>query len=135
MEMEKKANVLLVDDELDFLRPIVAWLKSIGYTVSLALNGKDAVQLVKGSNQYSILFLDMDMPDMSGLEVLEKIREFNREMPILLMVQNSKDEKRFVRARDFGISGFFEKSATFDEFVKMLEKTLQVHKQYRPYSA
>lgn len=132
--MEKKASVLLVDDELEFLRPIVTWLKSIGYMVSIALNGKDAIQLIKGSSPPDILFLDMDMPEMSGPEVLEKIREFNKELPILLMVENSNDEKRFVRARDFGISGFFAKKETFDEFVKILEKTLQVHRQYRPYS-
>lgn len=133
--MEKKASILLVDDEVDFLRSIVKWLKSIGYTVSIALNGKDAIQLIKGANAVNILFLDMDMPEMSGLEVLEKIREFNKELPILLMVDNSSDEKRFVRARDFGISGFFDKSETFDEFVEVLEKTLQLHRQYRPYSA
>lgn len=132
---EKKVSILLVDDEIDFMRPIVAWLKSIGYVVSIALNGKDAIHLIKGGNVPAILFLDMDMPEMGGLEVLKEIRAFNKELPILLMVENSKDEQRFVRARDFGISGFFDKSETFDKFVEVLEKTIQLHRQYRPYSA
>ncbi|MFH1691327.1 MAG: response regulator [Candidatus Omnitrophota bacterium] len=132
--MEKKANVLLVDDELDFLRTIVTWLKSIGYTVSIALSGEDALQRLKGSNLPDIIFLDIDMPEMSGLETLGKIREFNKELPILMMIKDSKEEKRFVAARNLGISGFFAKNETFDEFVKILEKTLQVHRQYRPYS-
>lgn len=133
--MEKKASVLLVDDELEFLRTVVPWLKSIGYTVSIALNGEDALLRVKSSSPPDILFLDIDMPGMSGLEVLEKVREFNKELPILIMIEESKDEKRFVSARNFGISGFLAKNETFDEFVKILEKTLQVHKQYRPYSS
>lgn len=132
--MEKKVNILLVDDELEFLRPVVTWLKSIGYTVLIATNGQEAIQRVQSTSVPDIIFLDIDLPGVSGLEVLEKIREFNRQLPVILMIKESKDENRYVRARELGISGFFAKDSTFDEFVKMLEKTLQVHKLYRPYN-
>lgn len=133
--MEKKTSILLVDDDLDFLRPIVSWLKSIGYTVAIAVNETDCLQRIKGSSSPDIIFLDIDVPDIGGLVVLEKIRAFNKAVPVIIMIKESRDENRYVRARDLGISGFFSKDSTFDEFVKMLEKILQLYKLYRPYVA
>ncbi len=64
-----KAKVLWVDDEIDLLRIQILFLEEKGHTVSTANNGDDALDLIK-ENHYDIIFLDENMPGISGLDVL-----------------------------------------------------------------
>ena len=68
----KKATVLWVDDEIDLLKVQILFLKSKGYEIETAYNGNDALELVK-NNFFDIIFLDENMPGLSGLETLREI--------------------------------------------------------------
>ena len=130
--MEDKIHILLVDDEPDYLELMAFWLKSKGYFVSAAPNGEKAIQIIKEENPH-IIFLDINMPGIDGIETLRRIREFNQELPVI-MVTAFPDEKKFSQTQKLNISGFFAKDAGFGELRNTIEVTLRTHKKLRPSS-
>jgi DNA-binding response OmpR family regulator len=69
-----KIKILWVDDEIDLLKPHILFLNQKNYDVTSCNNGFDAIELFKETN-FDIVFLDENMPGMSGLEVLSEIKE------------------------------------------------------------
>ena len=69
-----KKSLLWVDDEVELLQPHVLFLEKKGYKLDTCHNGIDAISLVK-ENDYDLVLLDENMPGMSGIEVLEIIKE------------------------------------------------------------
>ena len=63
--MDKKKNVLLVDDELDFTQAMSKWFDSKGYSVTVTTNGKEALKAVK-EGVFDCIFLDIILPDTDG---------------------------------------------------------------------
>lgn len=127
----KQIRVLLVDDETDFIEPIAFWLKSRGYAVEMCRNGRESVERVKGSAP-DIVFMDINMPVMDGLDALRSIREFNKDLPIVMVTAAFSSDDKITRAKELGISGFFAKNYTFDQLVQMIQVTLHTHKKLRP---
>lgn len=77
---KKTDSILWLDDEIDLLRPYIIFLEERGYQVTTATNGQDAIDLCE-ANDYDIVFLDENMPGLSGLETLALIKQ---NAPILL---------------------------------------------------
>ncbi len=125
---DKQISVLLVDDEGDFIEPIAFWLKSRGYAVFTCRNGKDAVERIK-SEPPDICFMDINMPVMDGLDALQNIREFNKDLPVIMVTAAFGSDEKITRAKELGISGFFAKNYTFDQLVQMIQVTLRTHKK------
>lgn len=126
--MDQQVRVLLADDEPDFLEPIAFWLKSRGYHVATAKNGKEAVQRIK-EDPPDILFMDINMPVMDGRQALKEIRSFNQDLPVILVTAAYDDDQWIAEAKDLGISGFFAKNYTFDQLAQMIQVTLRTHKK------
>lgn len=78
-----KKKVLLVDDEADFLSLMTKVLDSWGYEVVTASKGDEAVELFKSEKPRAII-LDYLMPDITGVELLKKIREFDKRVPAIM---------------------------------------------------
>jgi CheY-like chemotaxis protein len=127
---DKPIMVLLVDDEPDFVDPIAFWLKSRGYFVDTARNGKEAIQKVKTAVP-DIMFMDINMPSMDGIETLKNIRAFNKDLPVVMVTAAFSSEDKINKAKELGISGFFAKNYTFDQLVQMIQVTLRTHKVLR----
>ena len=128
--MNKPISILLTDDEESFIEPISFWLKSRGYTVSVARNGQEAIEKLK-ENPFDILFMDINMPVMDGLQTLSHIRLFNKDLPVVMITAAYSDEDNLIRAKELGISGFFAKNRSFDEMVQMIHVTLKTHKNLK----
>ncbi len=128
--MDKPITVLLVDDETDFTEPIAFWLKSRGYAIDTAINGRDAVEKIR-RNPPDIVFMDINMPVMDGLEALKEIRQFNKDIPIIMVTAAFGSEEKITRSKELGVSGFFAKNYTFDQLVQMIQMTLRTHKNLR----
>jgi CheY-like chemotaxis protein len=79
--MNKKNTILWVDDEIDLLKVQILFLRGKGYDVTTASNGLDAIDEVR-SNTFDIIFLDENMPGLSGLDTLRAIREINQDVPV-----------------------------------------------------
>ena len=118
--MQEKIHVLLVDDEPDFVESMSLWLKAKGYSVSVAPNGQEAIQMVKEQTPH-IVFLDIKMPVMDGIETLRRIRQINQKLPVI-MITAYADEEKLIQSQQLNISGFFAK----DEDVKVLQNTIEL---------
>ena len=126
--MKEKIRVLLVDDELDYVEPVRFWLQTKGYSVTVDPNGKKCLEIVK-QNQADIVFLDLKMPVMDGIETLEKIREISKDLPVIIVTVEYANEVKFEQARKLGSSGFFPKKGSFEEMENIIETTLRIHKK------
>ena len=72
-EIIKNINILLADDDEDYMMMTYAFLKQMGYNVDRAYNGKMAIEMLE-TNKYQIALLDYYMPEFTGEEVVKKIR-------------------------------------------------------------
>jgi two-component system, response regulator, stage 0 sporulation protein F len=124
-----KIRVLVVDDEADFRNLLTFWLESKGYKVIGAVNGKEAIELVK-QKQADIVFMDLRMPIMDGVDALKNIRTFDTNTPIIIISSYIADPK-IQDARAHGMSGVFYKGADFDTSLPLLEAVLRTHRNLK----
>lgn len=125
--MEKKKNrILIVDDEKDFRELLKFWLESKGYEVIIAINGQDAIQKTKNQN-LDLIFMDLHMPIMDGKETIKQIREFNKDIPIVVISAYIEDAK-VKEAMEYNISGAFYKGEDFEKGLVLLETVLRRHR-------
>jgi two-component system, NtrC family, response regulator AtoC len=85
------ARVLVVDDEPDVLDLLDEFLTGKGYEVSTAQGGSEALRKAKAERPHAIL-LDIRMPDMSGLEVLRRVRAADREVGVIMITAVNEEE-------------------------------------------
>lgn len=129
--MENKGiKVLVVDDEEDYRQLMVFWLQSKGYNAVYASNGESAVQLVRSENP-DIIFMDLRMPVMDGPQTIAKIREFNQEVPIIIISAYLDDSKIKEATIHPGIAGVFYKGKDFSHGLILLESALRTHKKLK----
>ncbi|MGD9015412.1 MAG: response regulator [Candidatus Omnitrophota bacterium] len=122
--MDKQIKILLVDDEPDFLESMSFWFKSKGFLITTVSNGKDATKMVKAFSPDAV-FLDILLPGIDGIAVLQQIREFNKSVPVILMsayVRKSIDAKK---DNLYGASQIFYKEDGFPKALELLESALK----------
>ena len=124
--MDSPIKVMVVEDDKDFLYTIGYWLKSKGYNVVTAGNGLEAIEVIK-KEPVDIVFLDLHMPVMDGVEALKNIRKINKNLPVVIITAFATDE-RVSEAEQYGLSGFFSKDKDFSESVTLIETILRVHR-------
>jgi CheY-like chemotaxis protein len=126
--MKKKA-ILVVDDELDFLKVIRMRLEANGYTVVTAVDGKEALDKIKKYKVDAVL-LDILMPGMNGLEVLKKIRKDHKSLPVFIITAFSNEE-RFELANKFNASGFIVKTSDLKKEVDNITSFIRIADKYK----
>src|SRR5450432_4526449 len=84
------AKILWVDDEMESLKSQIMFLENKGYEVKSLSNGFDAVDYVK-ENEVDVVLLDESMPGITGLATLQKIKEINTQIPIVLITKNETE--------------------------------------------
>jgi len=117
-----KIKILWVDDEIDLLKPHVMFLEGKGYAVSTATNGSDAIDLIK-EDDFEIVFLDENMPGMSGLETLTEIKNVQRELPVVMI---TKSEEEYIMEDAIGakIADYLIKPVNPNQILLSLKKIL-----------
>lgn len=117
------ARILWADDEIDLLRPHVLFLQGKGYTVDTVNSGADAVDQV-GRNDYDIVFLDENMPGLSGLETLDRIKTSHPNVPVV-MITKSEEEHIMEDAIGGKISDYLIKPVNPNQILLTLKKHLE----------
>src|SRR5258706_3525280 len=84
------AKILWVDDEMESLKSQIMFLENKGYQIHSLSNGWDAVDKVRDS-EVDVVLLDESMPGITGLETLQKIKEINAQVPIVLITKNETE--------------------------------------------
>ena len=120
-------RVLLVDDEQINQKVACAILQQFGLETDLAVNGWEAVQL-SDANRYDVILMDIQMPEMSGYEATEIIREREdatgaRRIVIIAMTANAMESTK-TRCLEVGMDDFISKPIKPDELVKRLRPWL-----------
>ncbi len=125
----EKIKVLLIDDEPDFIQPMGFWLQSKGYDVSSTIDSENGIKMVK-KDKPDIVFLDFNMPTMDGIEVLKRIRKFDKDVPVVI-ISAYADQEKIKTAEPYGISGVFYKGTDYDKGLGLLETILRTHKRLK----
>lgn len=83
-------KILWADDEIDLLKPYILFLESKGFEVHSVNAGSDAVDEIL-KNKFDLLFLDENMPGMSGLETLMQIKQFKPNLPVIMITKSEEE--------------------------------------------
>jgi len=86
----QETNILWADDEIDLLKPHILLLNEKGYTVKTVTNGHDAVEAFKNSF-FDLVFLDENMPGLTGLETLGILKGINPMVPMVMVTKNEEE--------------------------------------------
>ncbi len=121
----KKDRILWADDEIDLLRAYILFLEEKGYDVTTANNGKDAVELCQ-KESFDIIFLDENMPGLSGLETLALIKEIDPNVP-MVMITKSEEENIMNMAIGNKIADYLTKPVNPSQILLTLKKN--IHKK------
>lgn len=118
----KKDQLLWVDDEIDLLRPHVLFLQSKGYEVSTVTNGQDALDFCRETT-YDLIFLDENMPGLSGLQTLSIIKEICPTVPVV-MITKSEEENIMDMAIGSKIADYLIKPVNPNQILLSIKKNL-----------
>lgn len=131
-ELQKVAsslNILYVEDDEDIAKTIISYLSKLFKEVVYAANGKEGLELYQQA-QYDIVITDINMPEMSGLEMATKIKEINNNQNIIIISAYS-DVKNFVTSIKLGIDGYIIKPTKYAEMNGILYKlSLKIKNSY-----
>ena len=115
-------KILWVDDEIDLLKPHILFLEKKGYSVSTCNNGQDAIDIFDDEN-FDIVFLDENMPGLSGLETLAEIKEKKSSVPVI-MITKSEEEYILEEAIGSKIADYLIKPVNPNQILLSLKKNL-----------
>lgn len=117
-----EARILWVDDEIDLLKPHILFLEEKGYKLKTVNNGNDAIEMVK-NKAYDLIFLDENMPGLSGLETLSRIKNINSSVPII-MITKSEEECIMDEAIGSKIQDYLIKPVNPKQILMAIKKTI-----------
>ena len=84
-------RILWTDDEVEALKPHIFFLQEKGYEIDTCSNGNDTIDLVR-QNRYDLIFLDENMPGLSGIETLRLIREVRADIPVVMITKSEEED-------------------------------------------
>lgn len=119
----RKIRILWTDDEIDLLRPHIIFLREKGYEVETANNGSDALDWVK-KEHFDIIFLDENMPGLSGLETLSQIKTISPNVPVV-MITKSEEENIMDEAIGSKITDYLIKPVNPKQILLSLKKNVE----------
>jgi DNA-binding response OmpR family regulator len=121
--MADNITILWADDEIDLLKPHVLFLTAKGYHVITTNSGGEAIDLVK-TNDVDIIFLDEQMPGLSGIETLIQMKNIVPNIPVV-MITKSEEESIMEDAIGSKISDYLIKPVNPNQILLCLKKNLE----------
>ena len=114
--------ILWADDEIDLLKPHILFLKQKGYEVVTVSNGRDALEQCE-KEYFDLIILDENMPGLSGLETLSRIKEISPEVPVI-MITKSEEENIMNQAIGNKIADYLIKPVNPNQILLSIKKNL-----------
>jgi DNA-binding response OmpR family regulator len=116
-------RLLIVEDELDFAQALARGLRQQGYAIDVALDGVQGWELAE-VNEYDLLILDLNLPEMDGLEVCRRLRASRPSLLILMLTARDRPDER-VRGLDSGADDYLVKPFHFAELLARVRALLR----------
>ena len=117
-----KLTILWVDDEIDLLKPHILFLEDKNYRVTTCQSGQDALEELRES-RFDIVFLDENMPGLSGLDTLNEIKVLDASLPVVMI---TKSEEEYIMEEAIGskIADYLIKPVNPNQILLSLKKNL-----------
>ena len=120
----KELNIMVVDDELIVRESLKGWLEKFGYGVDTAENAQDALQKLE-TETYDLLFIDIKMPGMDGVELLKRVKEDLPDVIVVMITAHGSIESA-IEAMKAGASDYLMKPFDPENLELLVEKVVQV---------
>lgn len=117
-------RILMIDDEESFLVLASHRFRKHGHQVMTALNCETGLNLLK-TVPVDVVFLDMRMPGVDGVETLLRIRKIKKDLPVIVVTAHASEET-MTEVRRLGISAVFNKSGNLADLHSVMETALKV---------
>lgn len=122
-------RILVIDDEADFLDVIKKRLEANNYEVFTASDGAEGLEKVRSLKPDAVL-LDILMPGIDGIEVLQRIRKENKVLPVFMLTAFS-DDSRFKSANKYHASGYIVKTNDLKKEIDNIKNFLNISDKYK----
>jgi len=122
----KNYKILFIDDDQEILSIVEQYLSRCGFSVTTESSGLKAIELIK-KDQYSVVFTDMIMPDISGMDLLKQIKEISPETEVIIVSGYGTIELA-IQAMKSGSYDFLQKPINFDRFRILIERIIDKQK-------
>lgn len=116
------ASVLIVDDEVQILRALQINLNARGYSTVTAFTGHTALEQA-AQHPVDVIILDLGLPDLDGVEVIRRLRRWNKVPIVVLSARHGSDDK--IQALDAGADDYVTKPFGMDELMARLRAALR----------
>jgi DNA-binding response OmpR family regulator len=121
--VEVKMRILIIEDEIDLADALARGLRQIGYAIDIAVNGMAGWDLGQ-VNDYDLLILDLNLPELDGLEVCRRLRAVKPNLLILILTARSElDDK--IMGLDMGADDYLIKPFHFEELAARIRALLR----------
>ncbi|MFC2061170.1 response regulator [Elusimicrobiota bacterium] len=140
-------KLLIVDDEVSICKPIKQFFDSKNYEVAMVHRGEDALKYIEKERPH-LVFLDIGLPDASGLDILREIKDFDKTIKVI-MITAYGNEEMIKQAKTLGVSEYIKKPFTldylqeegmmkvqrelFEELREQHEKEYRIRKMFQKY--
>ena len=123
-------HILIVDDEPGILDTLSGILQDERYEVSVAKGGQDALKLIKSDSPPDLVLLDIWMPDLDGIETLQRAMEAHPRLLVIMMSGHGSIESA-VKAIKLGAYDFIEKPLSLDKVTLLVRHALHERRRAR----
>lgn len=122
--------VLVVEDERSMARILSASLQARGYRVKVAATGQDALDM-SAAEDPAVVLLDLGLPDLDGIEVCRRMRQWSRA-PIIVVTANGAEDRK-ISALDEGADDYITKPFSMPELLARLRVAVRHRRELGPY--
>ena len=126
--MLKGNKILIIDDEVDICRGCQRIFEAKGCTIKMALSGKEGLDRA-GKEEFDVIITDLKMPDISGIEIIKKIKQKKPDQPII-MITGYATVYTAVEAMKLGIEEYMSKPFEPDEIVDAVKNIVDKGKKH-----
>ena len=122
--LKKLKKILIVEDERPIRQALGLKLENVGFSITSAVNGKEALSII-GETKFDLILLDLVMPEIDGYEVLTQLKKGGINTPVIVL-SNLGQEDDVKKAKDLGAEDYFVKSDTpLSRIVEKVKKQIK----------
>lgn len=118
---QNRTKILVIDDDKEIRELFHRLLDNSEYEIDHAKDGKDAIEFIKWK-EFDIIFLDIKMPNVDGLEVLKKVRKIKSKMPVVVIITGVIENKVIEKAINKGAITCLYKPFDIDAILKIIRQ-------------